>query len=126
MLERAGLAGYKAQYKVDLGGRSHTVPDFYHDSPSDSYEGLCIYMDGMSKTLHGDPARRQRDRQTREELRNRSYEVVEITYTQLFDRDAMRQHFFRIGRFLLGKERAQQLRQDTGWFTDNGSTAAGS
>ena len=77
---------------------------------------MCIYLDGMSRRLHGDPARQQADRRIRQELRNRSYEVVEITYAQLFDRDAMRQHFFRIGRFLLGKETALKLRDEPTWF----------
>ena len=49
---------------------------------------------------------------------NRSFEVVEITYAQLFDRDAMAQHFYRIGRLLLGKETAKALRSDTVWFID--------
>jgi ATP-dependent helicase YprA (DUF1998 family) len=117
MLEKAGLTGYKPQHRIELGRPlGATTPDFYYDSPTDSYEGLCIYLDGMSRRLHGDPARQQADRRIRQELRNRSYEVVEITYAQLFDRDAMRQHFFRIGRFLLGKETALKLRDEPTWF----------
>lgn len=52
----------------------------------------------------------------REVLRNRGYEVVEITHAQLFDRDALVQHFYRIGSFLLGKEPAKQLKECSKWF----------
>jgi hypothetical protein len=78
--------------------------------------GICVYLDGMSHELHGDPARQRQDRRIREELRNRGYEVVEITYGQLSDRDAMSQHSYRIGRFLLGKEPAKRLRDEIDWF----------
>ena len=59
--------------------------------------------------LHGRTETRDRDRDIREGLRNRGYEVVEIQFGQLTDPDAMRQHFFRIGRFLLGKDAAQRF-----------------
>jgi hypothetical protein len=70
----------------------------------------------MSQRLHGRPETRQRDREIREELRNQGYEAVEIQFGQLSDRDAMAQHFFRIGRFLLGRDVAQRLRSDYSWF----------
>jgi len=70
----------------------------------------------MSRELHGNPERQKRDRRIREELRNRGYEVVEITHAELFDRDAMSQYFHRIGRLLLGKETAKRLREDDAWF----------
>jgi hypothetical protein len=57
-----------------------------------------------------------RDRDVREGLRNRGYEVIEIQFGQLTDPDAMRQHFFRIGRFLLGKDAAQRIRDDCSWY----------
>jgi hypothetical protein len=69
----------------------------------------------MGRHLHGRPETRDRDRDIREGLRNRGYEVVEIQFGQLTDPDAMRQHFFRIGRFLLGKDAAQRIRDDSSW-----------
>jgi len=117
MLERAGLQGYLPQHPIDLGRPlGATVPDFFYEPRTDTYEGLCIYLDGMSGHLHGHPATRDKDRQVREELRNRGYEVVEIQFGQLTDPDAMRQHFFRVGRFLLGKEAAQRIRDSAEWY----------
>ena len=72
----------------------------------------------MSRGIHGNPEIQRRDRQIREELRNRGYEVIEITYAQLFDREAMAQHFYRIGRFLVGRDTAKKLREDADWFSD--------
>ena len=119
MLENCGLHGFKPQFEIALGlPLGTTTPDFYYAPTTDHYEGLCIYLDGMSRELHGNPERQLRDRRIREELRNRGYEVIEITNAQLFDRDAMAQHFFRIGRFLLGKEEARRLKDETTWFED--------
>jgi hypothetical protein len=118
MLERAGLQGYKPQHPIDLGRPlGTTVPDFFFETRnSDVYAGLCIYLDGMSGHLHGRVETRQRDREIREELRNQDYEVVEIPFGHLTDPSAMRQHFFKIGRFLLGRFEAQRFKSDDTWF----------
>lgn len=117
MLERAGLHDYQPQHQIDLGpSQGSTTPDFFYSATNQHYEGVCIYLDGMSRDYHGNPERQKRDRQIREELRNRGYEVVEIAYAQLFDRDAMVQHLYRIGRFLVGKESAKRLKEEAGWF----------
>jgi hypothetical protein len=73
----------------------------------------------MAGHLHGRPETQRRDREIREELRNQSYEVVEIPFGQLTDPDAMRQHFFKIGRFLLGRTEAQRLKNDDTWFNSS-------
>jgi hypothetical protein len=44
------------------------------------------------------------------------YEVIEITATQLDDRTAMVQHFARIARILISKDRAKGLREDESWY----------
>jgi hypothetical protein len=121
MLERAGLQGYKPQYPIDLGRPlGTTVPDFFFESRNlDVYAGLCIYLDGMAGHLHGRPETKQRDREIREELRNQGYEAIEIPFGQLTDPAAMGQHFFKIGRFLLGRHEAQRLRTDDSWFSEH-------
>lgn len=118
MLNRAQLHNFIPQYSIDLGRPlGTTVPDFYFESNNtDLYAGLCIYLDGMAGHLHGRPETQQRDSAIREELRSQGYEVIEIPYGQLTDPAAMRQHFFRIGRFLLGREGAQRLKNSGLWF----------
>jgi len=117
MLERAGMHGFRAQYEIDLGRPlGITTPDFFYEPRNDTYEGLCIYHDGMAGHLHGRAERREKDRDLRDELRHKGYEVIEIPHGHLTDPAAMRQHFFRIGRFLLGKEAAQRIRDDSSWY----------
>jgi hypothetical protein len=119
LLDRAGLSGYQPQHQISFGAsQGSTTPDFYFPPTSDHYEGICIYLDGMSRDIHGNPESQRRDRQIREELRNRGYEVIEITHAQLFDREAMAHHFYRIGRFLVGRDTARRLREDIVWFSD--------
>lgn len=122
MLDRAELHGYQPQHPIDLGRPlGATVPDFFFESRDpDIYSGLCIYLDGMSGHLHGRPDTQKRDREIREELRNQGYEVVEIQFGQLVDRGAMQQHFYKIGRFLLGRNEAQRLKDNQAWFRPRG------
>ena len=72
----------------------------------------------MSAHIHGNPKTRQRDRAIREELRNRDFEVFEIPFGDLSDREAMRQHFYRPGRRLISRDQATQLRDDPQWFDE--------
>ncbi len=117
MLERAGFANAKAQHPIDLGKPlGVTTPDYFFEDPSERFDGICLYLDGMSEALHGNTATQRRDRAIREELRARSYEVFEIPYGHLSDPGAMKQLFFRLGRSLLGKEKATALRDDASWF----------
>jgi Domain of unknown function (DUF1998) len=117
MLVRAGFPTPKAQYSIDLDKPlGTTTPDFFYEDPDEASEGVCIYLDGMSQHLHGNPDRKQRDRAIRDELESLGYEVFTIPASNLSDRDAMTKYFFRIGRILLGKQKAKQLREQADWF----------
>jgi len=117
MLERAGFRDFQAQHNLSLGRPlGSTTPDFFFEDPNRHYEGICIYLDGMSAHIHGNPQTHRKDRQIREELRNRFYEVIEIPFGELTDREAMRRHFFRLGRALLGRDGGVRLRDDPQWF----------
>jgi len=95
-----------------------TTPDVYFAGDTDDEDdmGVCIYLDGMSASLHGDPATAQRDREIRSWLRNGGYQVIEITVVELDDCKAMVRHFRKLARYLCGRDLAQQLSQDTSWF----------
>jgi len=117
LLERAGFPPPIGQRSIPLGlPMGSTTPDFFYEDPAERAEGICIYLDGMSGHIHGNAATQRRDREIREELRQRGYEVIEIPFGHLSDREAMVRHFYRLGRILLGKERAGRLREDTLWF----------
>lgn len=112
LIQRAGLPQPQRQYPIDLGRPlGVTTPDCFYLDPNDNYEGICLYLDGMSAHLHGHAQTRQRDRQIREELKAREYLVIEIPYGDLTDPPAMAGHFYQIGRVLLGRSRAAEIRE---------------
>lgn len=47
------------------------MPDFFYLPATDHYDGICMYLDGMSRELHGNPERQKRDRRIREEVRDK-------------------------------------------------------
>ena len=119
MLERAGFAAPICQKTIDLGRAfgGTTVPDFFYDPPNEVIEGVCIYLDGMSAHLHGDPVRAERDRLIREHLQDLGYIVITIPHGNLSDRQAMQQYFYRLGRALFGRTQAETVRETTEkWF----------
>lgn len=126
MLARAGFPNPRAQYEIDLGmPHGKTIPDFFYEDPTERFEGLCIYVDGLSDGIHGGIEAQRRDARVREQLRAEEYEVVGIPASHLTDREQMAQHLGRIARFLLGKQRAKEIRGDTSWFVMAGEGGEG-
>ena len=96
-----------------------TTPDvIYRCEDHDPDEGVCIYLDGLSRHIHGNPATAERDRRIRDWLRNHGYEVLEIPANELDDADAMARHFRRLAGYLGMKEIRNRLRDDRSWFHD--------
>ncbi len=121
MMLRAGLPAFEWQHQIHLGQPlGSTTPDAYFPGDSDT-PSVCVYLDGLSGKLHGNPETAARDRAIREELRARGYEVIAIPHSDLDDREAMASHFSRIVRWLVGKEEAQRVRSDAQWFEDGHS-----
>jgi SOS-response transcriptional repressor LexA len=119
LIQSAGFPEPRWQNSIQLGRPlGSTTPDCFFPGEDEQDPGICIYLDGLSEHIHGNPATVARDRQIREELRARHYEVFEIPYTDLDDRAKMSQHFYRLGRILLGKDKAKSLRDNPAWFTD--------
>lgn len=117
LLRRAGFSEPGGQRTISLPKPlGATRPDFFYDDGEGRSEGICIYLDGMSRHLHGDPRRAQKDQQIREELESLGYEVIVIRYGDLTDRAAMARHFQKLARKLMGREAAAALREDTSWF----------
>jgi SOS-response transcriptional repressor LexA len=117
LILRAGFPEPRWQEQIVLGRPlGSTTPDCTFPGEDEQDPGTCLYLDGLSEHLHGNPVTAARDRAIREELRARHFEVFEISATDLWDRGKMSQHFFRLGRILLGKDRARELRDDPKWF----------
>lgn len=117
LLARAELPPGEWHHPIDLGRPLGTTrPDvfFAGDGPQDP--GICVYLDGLSDGIHGNPETAARDRAIREALRAQRYEVLEVPATELSDREAMRGHFFKLARLLVGLERARTVRDEPSWF----------
>lgn len=117
LLRRAGLGEPEAQKRIPIGQPwGQTVPDFFYPTPDDRFAGVCIYLDGLSTQIHGNPETKERDEQIRETLREMDYEVIAIPKTALDDRDRMLTIFTRIARRLLTREEAERFKGNSDWF----------
>ncbi|MBL3824115.1 MULTISPECIES: DEAD/DEAH box helicase [unclassified Marinobacter] len=126
MLKAAGLSDFETETPIKLSGGFDTRPDVYFHEPNDQFEGVCVYLDGMSQHIHGNTQTAAKDHQIREELRNTDYEVIEIQYQELFDKTAMRDHIRRIARAVVGKKKAKEIIATDEWFDNAASEMAGS
>ena len=109
-----GIRGEQIRLDRALGT---TTPDVvYRGEDYEPDEGVCLYLDGLSRHLHGNPETAERDRDIRAWLRNHGYEVVEIAASELDDEDAMVRHFRRLAGYLGMRELRSRVRDDRSWF----------
>ena len=118
LLHAAGFAEGARGEQIRLGGTlGTTTPDVvYRAEDHDPDEGVCIYLDGLSAELHGDPQRADQDREIRTWLLNRGYEVIEIAANELDDEAAMARHFRRLAGYLSLPDIRSRMREDRSWF----------
>lgn len=94
-----------------------TTPDVIYQAPHhDEDEGVCVYLDGLSGHLHGNPETAEQDQRIRSWLRNHGWEVIEIPWSELFDEGAMVRHFRRLAGYLGERSLRDRVRDDTSWF----------
>jgi SOS-response transcriptional repressor LexA len=94
-----------------------TTPDvIYRAGHHGKDEGICIYLDGLSGHIHGNPERAEQDQRIRSWLRNNCYEVIEIAVSDLDDEGAMSRHFRKLAGYLRADNLREALREDTEWF----------
>jgi ATP-dependent helicase YprA (DUF1998 family)/phage repressor protein C with HTH and peptisase S24 domain len=124
MLERAGFPEPIWHHRIAIGKPyPHTEPDCFFQGDDPEEKGICIYLDGLSKHLHGNPETKQKDLEIREVLRNLGYEVIAIAATQLLEANTMSSHFYKLGKLLLGKKDAEAIRSSSrDWFVSMDST----
>ena len=102
-----------------------TTPDvIYRTEDHDPDEGVCIYLDGLSAHLHGNPETAERDREIRTWLRNHGFDVIEITAHDLDDEEAMVRHFRRLAGNLAMRDVRSRVREDRSWFRDPATSGA--
>ena len=118
LLLAAGFAEGVRGERIRLGrALGATTPDvIYRGEDHQPDEGVCIYLDGLSRHLHGNPETAERDREIRAWLRGQGYEVVEIAAVELDDEAAMVRHFRRLAGYLGMRELRKRVRDDRSWF----------
>jgi hypothetical protein len=122
MLKRAGFPEPRWQHQILLGlPLGSTTPDCFFPGEDPGDPGVCIYLDGLSQHIHGNPVTAAKDRQIRGELRSRGYMVFEIAATELADAGAMTRHFYRLAQILMGKDEARGIREREDWFAAPGA-----
>ena len=68
------------QYRINLGGSSYTVADFAYTDFK-----VAIYIDGLSRNLHGDPGNKVKDRRLRAVLVEKGWKPLVISAQGLKD-----------------------------------------
>ena len=118
LLLAAGFGEGNRGEQIRLGpALGTTTPDvIYRAEDDEPDEGLCIYLDGLSEHLHGNPETAETDRRIRTWLRNNGYDVLEIPFNELDDEDAMAGYFRRLASYLGLREVRKKLRRDRSWF----------
>jgi len=112
----AGFQEPLSQHEIHLGKPyERTIPDFFYPGEDDD-PGVCLYLDGLSRHLHGNPETAAKDKAITAELASQRYLVLRIAATELCDKGAMTVHFRRLAEHLIGKEKADQLKADGSWF----------
>ena len=107
-----GVRGEQMRLSPALGT---TTPDIVFRTEQDEAD-VCVYLDGLSERLHGNPDTAAQDLQIRSWLRGDGWEVLEIAATDLHDAGAMARHFRRLANYLGSRELRRKVGEDDSWF----------
>jgi ATP-dependent helicase YprA (DUF1998 family)/rubrerythrin len=121
LLNRAGLEGFVGQHEIEIGppyGR--TVPDFAYVD-----EEVAVYLDGLSRGIHGNEARQRADAIMRDQLEEKGWSVVAIAASHLDDPVVLAADFRRIARALQRRDLAEAVAADTSWYDGRESDSSG-
>ena len=93
---RAGLEGFVGQHEIEIGPPyERTIPDFAYVD-----EQVAVYLDGLSKGIHGNEARQRADAIIRDQVEDAGWTVVAIAASHLDDPVVLAADFRRIARAL--------------------------
>lgn len=124
MLDRAGLTGFAGQQDISVGPPyDRTVPDFAYVDEAGGVH-VAVYLDGLSKGIHGDPVTAQKDAIIRGQLEDQGWTVVEIAASHLDDPMLINLAFRKIARAIGGQEHADGLEEPSAWMFDGVEQAA--
>lgn len=104
ILKNNGFPDFETQKRIEIGPPyNFTTPDlFYEDKVREIL--LTIYLDGLSKNIHGNVERRNVDLVIRQQLESLGYDVIEIASSDLNDPEALRLSLRRIAAKMKRKD----------------------
>jgi ATP-dependent helicase YprA (DUF1998 family)/SOS-response transcriptional repressor LexA/ribosomal protein L40E len=125
LLRQAGFSdGTRGKQIVLDRAIGTTTPDVvYRADKHDEDEGVCIYLDGLSEHLHGNPKTAERDQRIRAWLRASGYEVIEIAVSDMCDVGAMTRHFRKLAGYLDESVLREKIKASQDWFGAEEETA---
>lgn len=111
IIQKAGLPDPVCQKFIPLPKPfSATTPDFFFEDPKEVTDGICIYLDGLSKHIHGNAATKQQDQAIRSYLREHNFAVLEVPASHLNDPEALSSFIYQLARKLVSKAQAEVIR----------------
>jgi len=97
MFNEVGLPMGKLRQSVRTSIGLMTEPDWLYEDENKPSIKIAVYLDGMSRHLHGDPNQARKDNLIRQALEVDGYKVLVIQSRDLDDPEIMRLHLGRIG-----------------------------
>jgi len=112
IFQRYKFPTFDRQKEIPLpGGLQLTKPDYYHES-SDGAIKVAVYLDGLSKDIHGNEEWQNRDRFIRAVLGSQKVEIEEISASALDDPIMLRYHLMSIAQKLKRGDIAQTIESE--------------
>jgi len=103
MLRDEGFPEFDAQVEISVNHKSikKSKPDLAYINEETDVK-VAIYLDGMSKNIHGNEERQRIDRVIRLAVEEEGFRIIDIAYSELDDPEIMKQHYRRISNALKG------------------------
>lgn len=106
----------EVQVRLDLPdsvGIPYTIVDYFYDLPSG--KKVAVYLDGLSKGIHGNPNQQRKDELIRDALEDMGAEVIVIPASHLSDAKGRLLFMKKLARALGRRELTRILEQDMSW-----------
>lgn len=98
ILKKEGFPDFEEQKVINIGPPyERTIPDLYYEDEDDEVK-VAIYLDGLSKAIHGNDKQIRIDNMIRNQLEDMEIEVVSIAASDLNDPEALNRGLRKIAR----------------------------
>lgn len=100
ILNKEGFPTFEEQKEIKIGAPyNRTIPDLYYEDEDEDIR-LAVYLDGLSKEIHGNDERMRVDRFIRNQLEDMLIDVIEVSNSDLNDPVSLKRVLAKIARKL--------------------------